>query len=226
MQRASEQFSDEQKNRIKAAVAEAESKTSAEIVPVVASASGRYDRPEDVVGLWLGLVCLGLAWWLLPQARAEAGSWGGGFPAWARLVGMLAATVIGFVGGAVIATYVGWLRRLFTPAAQMRDEVAARARGVFFDSSVHHTGGGTGLLVYVSLHERMAAILADQAVLDKLGQAALDELRDRLLAGIAAAGLTGARCEVIVAAGEKLGEVLPIAPDDVNELPNDLVLLD
>ena len=74
MQRASELFTDKQKTRIRDAVASAEAGTSAEVVPVVATASGRYDRPEDVVGLWLGLVCLGLAWWLLPEARAQAGS--------------------------------------------------------------------------------------------------------------------------------------------------------
>ena len=58
----------------------------------------------------------------------------------------------------------------------MRDEVAARARAVFFDSRVHHTAGNTGLLIYVSLYERMAAVLADQSIVDKLGQDALDEL--------------------------------------------------
>ena len=47
-------FSDEQRRAVAQAVAEAEGKTSAEIVPVVATASGRYDRAEDIVGLWTG----------------------------------------------------------------------------------------------------------------------------------------------------------------------------
>ena len=51
MQRASELFNDEQRATIDQAVADAESKTSAEIVPVVATASGRYDRAEDIVGM-------------------------------------------------------------------------------------------------------------------------------------------------------------------------------
>ena len=70
-----------------------------------------------------------------------------------------------------------WLRK-------MRDEVAARARAVFFDGRVHHTAGATGLLVYVSLYERMAAVLADQSVLDRLGQDAVDELCGVLTAGL------------------------------------------
>ena len=36
---------------IEAAIGEAEQKTAGEIVPVVATASGRYDRGEDLFGL-------------------------------------------------------------------------------------------------------------------------------------------------------------------------------
>lgn len=225
MQRASQTFTDEDKQNINDAVVGAESKTSAEIVPVVATASGRYDRPEDIVGVWFALVALALAWWLLPQAAAEPGSWGG-FPIVLRLIGMLVAAVVAFVLGAVVGSHVGWLRRLFTPRSQMRDEVAARARQAFFDGRVHHTAGATGLLVFVSLYERMATILADQAILDKLGQDALDELQEQLLSVLRAAGPTDAIVNTIRAAGDKLASVLPRADDDVNELPDALVILD
>ena len=56
----------------------------------------------------------------------------------------------------------------------MRDEVTGRARQVFFDSSICHTIGGTGLLIFVSMFERQAIILADQAVDERLGQPSLD----------------------------------------------------
>lgn len=225
MRRASECFTDEQKKQINDAVVEAELKTSAEIVPVVATASGRYDRPEDIVGLWLALAALIAAWFLLPEARGESGSWGG-FPAAARLICLAAAVVVGFVGGAVVATYVGWLRRLFTSRTQMRDEVAASARQAFFDGRVHYTAGATGLLVYVSLYERMATVLADQAILEKLGQEALDELQAQLLEQLRSGGPAEAICTVVRTAGDRLGGVLPRADDDVNELPDSLVTID
>ena len=47
-----------------------------------------------------------------------------------------------------------------------RSAMLARAREVFFDKRVYRTAGGTGLLVYVSLYERMAAVIADQKVLE------------------------------------------------------------
>ncbi len=225
MQQASRQFNEQQRLQIARAVAEAESKTSAEIMPVVAAASGRYDRPEDIAGLWLAMIGLIAAWALLPTARAESGSWGG-MPEYVKLLAMVVAAVAGFVFGAVIASRVPWLRRLFTPLRQMRDEVAVRARTVFFDARVHHTSGGTGLLLYVSLHERMAAVLADQNILDKLGQDAVDELCATLTAGLREAHPAEAICRTVAAAGEKLAPVLPRADDDVNELPNALVTLD
>jgi putative membrane protein len=206
-------------------VVEAESKTSAEIVPVVASASGLYDRAEDIVGLWLGILCLIAAWWVLPVASTESGDWGG-MPEWQRLLVMVVATVAGFVVGAVVASHVRWLRLLFTPRRQMRDEVAARARAVFFDSRVHHTSGRTGLLIYVSLYERMAAVLADEIVLGKLGQGALDALCATLTGSLRDLPPTDAMCQTIRVVGDALAPVLPRADDDVNERSDSLILLD
>lgn len=91
----------------------------------------------------------------------------------------------------------GPLRRLFTPRAQMRDEVMARARQAFFDQRVHHTADATGLLVYVSLHERLATILADQKALDAMEPSALDGLCAQLAAGLRQGDAAGALCEVI-----------------------------
>ena len=54
MIKATRLITDADRQRINAAIADAELHTSAEIVPVVASASGRYDRAEDIAGLWLG----------------------------------------------------------------------------------------------------------------------------------------------------------------------------
>jgi len=225
MRRASKHFNDAQRRTVEQAVVEAERKTSAEIVPVVATASGRYDRPEDIVGLWLGIIGLIVAWWVLPVVPTDSGSWGG-MPEWERLLIVVVAAVAGFVIGAVLASHVGWLRLLFTPRRQMRDEVAARARAVFLDNRVHHTAGNTGLLLYVSLYDRMPAILADRSIMDRPGQDVLDQLCAVLTRKLRDLHPADAICQIIRVAGEKLAPVLPRAEDDVNELSDTLVILD
>ncbi len=225
MQLASHLFTADDRQRISKAVAAAESQTSAEIVPAVASASGRYDRPEDVIGLWTGLIAMSATWLLLPVESPEAGSWSE-MPAGVQLATMIVAMIVGFVIGAVVGSRVGWLRRLFTSRKQMCEEVLARARQVFFDRRVYRTAGGSGLLIYVSLFERMAAIIADQNALDKLGQGAVDELCAQLTARLRTQNPTEAICQTIAAAGERLAPVLPRASDDIDELDDALVVLD
>lgn len=225
MQRASDFFTKEQQAKIEQAVAEAESKTSAEIVPVVSAASGRYDRAEDVVGLWTGLILMGLVWWWFPKTGQEAGSWAFSWSTY-QLPILIAAVVIGFIVGAVAGTHIGWLRHLFTPKTQMRDEVSSRARQAFFDNRIHRTAGATGLLLYISLYERMAAIIADETVTAELSQGALDELCNALTNGLRTGDAADTVCAVLADAGNRLGKVLPIAEDDANELPNSLVMID
>jgi len=226
MPRATTYFTSDQRKAIEEAVIEAEGKTSAEIVPVVAAASGRYDRPEDIVGLFLGVVLMAITWALLPvSAPSLTGSWESISVPY-HLPALIVAMVLGFILGAVIASRVEWLRMLFTPSDQMRDEVNARARQVFFDDRVHHTAGGTGVLFFVSLYERAAVVLADAAITEKLGQPAIDELCAELVRDIKDGDIAAALRASILNAGEKLHAVLPREPGDVNELADTLVLID
>lgn len=225
MKIASQHFDDKQRRQIATAVAAAERHTSAEIVPCVSTASGRYDRAEDVVGLWLamiGLVAACLVW--RPNA-GETGSWDAPEP-WVFPAVLVMVSVLGFIVGAIVASRVAWLRRLFTPVRQMRDEVARRASAAFFDRRAHHTAGATGVLLFVSLYERQAVVLADQAIVDKLGPNALQDVCNTLTASLHHSHPTDALCQAIAAVGEKLGPVLPRAADDVNELSDALVTLD
>ena len=225
MPKVSQLFSDSDRTRINEAVGRAEAQTSAEIVPVVAASSGRYDRPEDVVGLWFAAGFFTAAWYFLPAATMQPGHWGG-ISAAAQLSVFIVAIVMGFFVGAWAAMQVDWLRRLFTPKAQMRDEVAGRARQVFFDGRVHHTAAASGLLIYVSLFEHMAEVFGDRSVVEKLGQEGLDDLCSQLRARLRAGSPADALVHVLDAAGERLGAVLTRAADGRNELPDALVVIE
>jgi putative membrane protein len=225
MQQASKLFSEEQRKRVEQAVAKAEAETSCEIVPVVATASGRYDRPEDMIGLWMAILAAITVWLLFPRQSNELGSWDG-LPFYVGLLAMVVGVVVAFIAGAVAGSRIGWLRRLFTPRNQMLKEVSARAREIFFDKRVHHTSGATGMLIYISLFEHMAVVLGDQEVLDKLGQESLDRLCQQHTEGLHQGDSTDAICSAIAAAGTQLSGPLPRAEGDVNELEDTLVLID
>lgn len=226
MKRASQWFSEQDKRQIDQAVRDAEARTTAEIVPAVATASGRYDRPEDIVGIWLGGLAMVAAWFFLPASSDGAGSWEGGWPLWASALVLLVVLVAGFILGAILGANVSWLRRLFTSRREMRDDVTTRAAEVFATSGVYRTVGATGLLIYVSLFERLAVVQADQAVVEKLGQETLDGLRDTLVAELRAGNPAEAFCKTIRAAGDRLETVLPKTVNNPDELPNELRIID
>lgn len=209
---------------INRAVQQAESFTSAEIIPVVAVSSGRYDRSEDIAGLWLALLGLVVVWVGFANTAVVPDSWAQPSPYW-ELVAYLVTVVVGFLLGTMLVGRSHVIQRLFTPAAHLRQEVQSRARAVFFDQRVHHTAGSTGVLVFVSLMERMAVVLTDQQVLERIGQAQIDAWCEELTQRLHAGPLSSAVCETVHSIGQTLAQSLPRTADDVNELPDALILL-
>jgi putative membrane protein len=223
MPRASSVFSEADHHRVAQAIQQAESRTSAELVAVVADSSGRYERAEDIVGLWVGLLALSGAW--LWGQGVEPAAWGG----WRLTLGLPAVVGLvlgGWLVGVLLAHRVDALRRLFTPRGELEAEAERAAQAAFFAHNVHHTEGSTGLLVYLSLFERTAVVLADAQVLEKLGQERLDALCAGLVAELRQGAYADGLCRTLEQAGLALAEVLPRREDDRDELPNKLVVLD
>jgi putative membrane protein len=79
--------------------------------------------------------------------------------------------------------------------------------------------------VYVPLCECIAAILADQTVVERLGQPVRDEICNHQSGQLAIQELTAAICSTIEVLGQRLSQCMPRAADDVNELDDSLVLL-
>lgn len=225
MQRASQRFTSADHERVTAAVRRAELGTAAEICPVVARASGRYDRAEDIVGLWTSMITLGVLWSLWPPTSPDPHGWGEVSPA-VQLGAYIAALVLAFVVGVLTAGRVAWLRRLFTPRREMADEVRRRAQAVFFDQRIHHAESASGVLIYVSLFERHAAILADQQVLAAVGQEAIDRWCRDFTTALQRQPPIDALCGMIEQIGTRLSEALPRRAGDVNEVSDALVVLD
>ncbi len=98
-----QRFTNDDRARIEQAIADAESKTSAEIVVAIAARSGRYDRAEDLFGLIFGLlVTLGAG--LLVPRQPDVGEWTRGLHTDLQLPAILITFLVSTVIGAVLAT--------------------------------------------------------------------------------------------------------------------------
>ena len=224
MKKASSWFDSNQRDQILEAVQQAESNTTCEIVPVVASSSGRYDRAEDIVGLWLAIITAVVLWLLFPYQPSPNG-WDY-IPAYVGVIALVLSTTVTFMIGALLASQVGWLRRLFTPRQQMIEETASRARQIFFDQRIHHTESGNGVMIYLSMFEHQAVVLSDEKALKALTQEQLNQICSTLTSKLKTETPTDALLAAIELTGQLLANAFPKTDDVQNELEDALVLID
>lgn len=226
MKKARDFFRPEERDKINQAVVEAEKRTAGEIVPVVATASGRYDRAEDLGGLLFGLVALTVCWLAFQSVVPVAGDWAHGYRLTLRLRWVLLIVVVGFIIGAALTSRLGWLRRLLATDREMRQEVERAAWQAFARFRVGRTAAGTGILLYLSLFERMVCVLGDDPIAAKLDQKTWDEVRDTIITGMRGKRAAEAVCQAIARSGELLSQHFPRQAGDVDELSNELRVLD
>jgi putative membrane protein len=117
------------------------------------------------------------------------------------------------------------LRMALTPASTKNRRVRRRAVELFRAGTEKRTKGRTGILLYLSLLERRAEIVADEAIHSKVEPDVWGEAMAVLIEQVKA-GRTG---EGMALAVEKIGEVLatclPPTLDNPNELPDRLIEL-
>jgi putative membrane protein len=226
MMRASTFLSDSDKSRVEQSIADAEKQTSAEILAVIATRSGRYDRAEDFFGVLLALFAIVLAWSLWQDLRPAASDWESGHDLTLGLLPILGLFVFWFLVGVGLATRFPILARPFIPQAHYEAEVRRRGFEAFHLFRVGHTKGRTGVLIYVSLLEKMAWVVGDDAVNQALPQTAWEGATRAITEGISNGKHADGLVEAIKLCTQALAPKLPRLPDDRDELPNTVRLLD
>ncbi|MFG0330694.1 MAG: TPM domain-containing protein [Phycisphaerales bacterium] len=204
-------------DQIEAAIERAESRTSAELVVVLASQSGRYDRAEDLFGILLAVAVTGAVWVFGQDLRPD---WGGEFELAIGLAPLLLVFGVTFIVGVWIATRNPFLARPFIPAAQMRDEMQRSASEAFMTRRIRATAHSNGLLIYISLFERLVWIVGDDAIAHAFEPATWDAARDRIIKGFKDGSPADAIAEAIDQVAESLALKFPRSADDANEIPN------
>jgi len=221
-------LSEEDHAKVSAAIAAAEAKSDGEIVAAVTDLSDKY---HDVALHWAVLVLFAvlawaaicpscLNWWL----DLFLGSWREEATQRELLTFLMILAVLKFTVVLLILRYMP-LRLLLTPSATKERRVRRRAIATFKAGAERRTVGRTGILIYLSMGERRAEIVADEAITKVTTPETWGEAMAALLVEVKA----GRPGDGIVAAVERVGVVLaehfPKTSTDTNEIPDKLIEL-
>lgn len=226
MKKATKQFTTEQVKEIESAIREIELKTSAEVVPVVASSSGRYDRAEGVFALLFALLALILAWDSIQKFVSFGENWNGPSTLNSPLPLTILVLLVTYSLGIALASRLTFLRLPFVGKREMAQEVESRARETFQKLNLRATDKRIGILIYISLFEHRVHIVGDETINEKLSQNDWEAIRDIIVNGFKKGNPTDGLCAGIRRTGELLTHHFPIEDGDKNELPNKLHLVD
>ena len=220
-------LSDEDHASVSAAIAEAEAKSDGEIIAIAADQSDSYHD----VGLHYAVLVLFLVLAFFAAWPHQLELW------WTRLMGWTAepslrellTLLLGFalLKFLIVLFLMKWmpLRLALTPGSTKTRRVRRRAVMLFKAGGERRTVGRTGILIYLSMGERRAEIVADEAITKVTTPETWGEAMAALITEVKA----GRPGEGIVAAVALIGEVLaehfPKSSTDTNEIPDKLIQL-
>jgi putative membrane protein len=196
-------------DRVSAAIAAAERTTSGEIVAVVAAESSSYLHIPFMIAALAALV---VPWPFIHFT-------------WMTVHWIWALQLVTF-GVLVTVLLTRRIRYALVPSSTKRLAAHRRAVEQFLTQNLHTTEGRTGVLIFVSVAERYAEILADSGIHKKVPKQEWDSivntLTDHIGDGRAADGFVAA----VEAVGERLARHFPVGSADPSKLPNHMIVLE
>jgi putative membrane protein len=223
--------------RVADSIRAAEQHTSGEIYCVVARSSDSYFYPAALT-LTLGLLIasLGMAFaldagWLTMRTLLFWADPGGNpfrFDAWnlsVRPFAFVLAQLLALGSALLVLAAFPALRIHLVPMRLRYRRAHDNAIKQFLARNVHITAARTGVLLFVSLDERYAEVIADAGISAKVGQ----ELWNGVVATLTAHARQDRLADGFVAAVGDVGRLLaahfPVTPGDRNELDDHVVEL-
>ena len=212
MRNLSRPLNAEEHARITEAIRTAEQGTSGEIYCVVARSSDSYFFPAAFT-LMVAILLVSLAaafaleyWWLTLRAPL-----------------FVAAQMLALGSGLLLLWLFPWLRILLVPRQLRYRRAHGNALKQFLSRNVHVTSARTGVLVFVSLAERYAEIVADSGINSRVAQPVWDDVVGGLIADAREGRLADGFVSAVGTVGKLLSEYFPVAGGDLNELDDHLV---
>ena len=215
-------------DKVSAAITKAEGSTAGEIVAVATPISDAYHDvalhwalvPLFAVLAWAAWRPTALAWWydfLFGGWQPE--------PSQSQLLTLLMFfAALKFTVALLILKWMP-LRLFLTPAATKHRRVRRRAVAIFQAAAAARTTGRTGILIYLSLAERRAEIIADEAILKVTDDHTWGEAMTALLADVRQGKVGDGIAAAVERVGVVLAEHFPRSAADSNEIPDKLIEL-
>lgn len=197
------------RDRIQAAVANAEQRTAAELVTVIASDSGDYLFLPTLVAAVATLLLSGIGL-LVP------------WPVHVTVTDFYIAQVMGFIA---LYLLLAWrpLRHRLVPRSIQHRRAGSRAHQLFLDLGLAATRHRTGVMFFVSACEHYVEILTDRGVREVVPDDVWTDIVAKFSEAVRQRRIAEGFVEAITACADVLAERLPRRPDDKNELPDKLI---
>jgi len=204
-------FSESDLLAIREATTAAETRTGGEIVPYIVERTIEKDRAK-----WCGSAIGALAAALAAGLVNVLGEYWGGSGVWWITLPTVVGAGLGYLLGGLDAA-----GRWLVPDDHAERAVVTRAEAAFVEEEVFDTRDRTGILVFLSLAERRAVILADAGINRSVPEGTWREVVTELVAGIKGGDAAGAMRAAVTRCGEILEtHGVALRPDDVDELPD------
>ena len=219
-------LSEADRARVTQAVVAAEAHTAGEIVTILTERSDGY---SDIALAWsalagfLALAALTIA----PQFYLGIYEWlsGGWLHEWSPRMIFGVALVVATLkfGGMWLLQLWQPLKFLLIPRNIRNARVRARAVTCFRVGAERRTHGRTGVLIYLSMREHRAEIVADEAIATRVSAEVWGDAMAAMIAHIRNGDVAEGMCVAVERVGLILAEHFPRAEDDRNELPDRLI---
>lgn len=207
-------FSENDLERIKAAVRKAEEKISGEIVPVFVERSGFYTI-ANYRGALITAAITFMAVIIIDRYITAS-------PLLDPLVIFFVVAFGGFLGG--VSTHsIEALKRIMINQTHLDFATRKRAETAFLEEEVFNTRHRTGILIFISFFEREVMVIADRGISKVVDQREWDKMVQDIIEQIRLGKVTDGIEAAILRCGEILLEKGFLkTPDDINELRDDL----
>ena len=198
--------------KIQEAVTNAEKNTTGEIIPMVVRRSSFGGHLPVLLTLILIVVVLVFE---VPQLEIFDGLGAH----WALI--LVSALCFGL---GHLLSKLSLIQRWLTPKLDQAAQVEARAELEFHRLGITGTAGLTGILLFISLMERRAVVLADQGISAKMSKEAWAEICQLMVQPIGKGKTAEGICRGIHRSGELLTKEFPLHGENSDELSNQLIL--